>query len=325
MTEFLLKKQLQSHQIGTNPLLEKLLTQAWKESRARHGNRLSVHIPGMFVVNGRRGRYRAVSITGDVCTLDCEHCKGLLLKTMSHAETPEALLRLGHETAARGDYGMLITGGCDERGRLPWEKFLDTIDRLTSETNLTITIHSGQVNKGTAKSLKQAGVSQALVDVIGDDSTARDIYHLKEGISIIRKTLDSLSEAGLEIVPHILYGLHYGIEKGERTALEMLAHYPLSRYVVVVLMPFRGTPMELVSPPEPQSVAAFIAKARLRFPSLKASLGCARPRGKYRQELDDLAIQAGINSLALPSDRALQKAQKMGLELAHYETCCSLG
>jgi uncharacterized radical SAM superfamily protein len=315
----------QSHQIGLDPSLEELFARAWKESRARHGNHLSVHIPGMFVVNGRRGRFRAVSITGDVCALDCEHCKGLLLKTMAHADTSDELLRLGHETVARGDHGMLITGGCDDRGRLPWDKFLDAIDRLTSETDLTITVHAGQVDKQTAKGLKKAGVRQALVDVIGDDSTARDVYHFKDGVSTIFRTLDYLNEVGLEIVPHIVYGLHYGKEKGERAALEILAHYPLSRYVIVVLMPFRGTPMELISPPDPQSVAAFISMARLRLPDLKAGLGCARPRGRYRQELDDLAVRAGINSIALPSDRALQRAREMRLEITHHDICCSLG
>ena len=319
------KKKEEPQQPNVGRHLEELLTKAWNESRARHGNRLSVHIPGMFVVNGRRGRYRAVSITGEACALDCEHCKGLLLKTMPHAETPEALLHLGRETAARGDHGMLITGGCDNGGHLPWHKFLDVIDTSTSETDLIITVHSGQVDVGAAKGLKKAGVSQAVVDVIGDDSTVRDIYHMKEGVTAIRRTLDSLAEAGLEIIPHILYGLHFGKEKGEGAALEMLAGYPLSRYVVVVLMPFRGTPMEHVTPPEPELAAAFIAKARLRLPELKAGLGCARPRGRYRWELDDLAVRAGINSLALPSDKALQRAQQMGLEIAYYETCCSLG
>ncbi|MBM3303452.1 MAG: hypothetical protein FJY85_26330, partial [Deltaproteobacteria bacterium] len=120
-----------------------LLDQAWELSRSMHGNRLTVHVPGMFVVNGSRGKYRAVSITGDKCDLDCEHCKGSLLRTMSHALDPQALIEAGLEAAQRGDYGMLITGGCDLDGRLPWDRFIPAVKKLKGQTSLTITVHSG--------------------------------------------------------------------------------------------------------------------------------------------------------------------------------------
>ena len=293
-------------------------------SRRHHGNRLTVHIPGMFVVDGRRGRFRAVSITAARCELDCEHCKGQLLRTMPHAADPETLFRLGCEAQGRGDHGMLVTGGCDPAGKLPWKQFIPTIARLKAVTDLTITVHAGQVDSETAKALKDAGVDQALVDVIGDDATVREVYHLAEGTAVICRTLDALADAGLEIVPHILFGLHYGKEKGERAALGILKGYPLSKYVVVVIMPFRETPMAQVQPPAPEAVADFVALARLTLPELRASLGCARPRGWYRRKLDLLAVKGGINSLALPSEPALEEARTRGLEIVHRETCCSL-
>jgi lipoyl synthase len=305
--------------------LATLLDRAWEVSRARHGNLLTVHVPGMFVVNGRRGRYRAVSITGSRCDLDCEHCKGSLLKTMPHAETPEELVSYGMQAAARGDFGILVTGGCNAEGKLPWNDFIPAISTLKSRTDLTVTVHAGQVDRSEATALKDAGVDQTLVDVIGDDATARDIYHLHEGTAVIRRTLDSLAIAGLEIVPHILVGLHFGRLKGEDSALEILAGYPLKKYVVVVIMPFRGTPMVGISPPGPEETARFLVRARLRFPELQGGLGCARPRGRYRRDLDLLAVRAGINSLALPSDRALDEAQRRGLRIEFRETCCSLG
>lgn len=305
--------------------LTPLLDRAWDVSRARHGNVLTVYVPGMFVVNGRRGRYRAVSITGSRCDLDCRHCKGLLLKTMPHAVEPEGLLDFGLRAAAGGDYGILVTGGCDAEGRLPWNRFTPAIRTLKSRTNLIVTVHAGQVNDAEARALKDAGVDQALVDVIGDDSTARDIYHLRDGVAVIRRTMDSLAGAGLEIVPHILCGLHFGRFKGEYAALEILADYPLKKYVVVVIMPFRGTPMAGISPPDPEESARFVAEARLRLPELQGGLGCARPRGRYRRDLDIMAVRAGINSLALPSDRALDEAEKRGLRVVYRETCCSLG
>jgi lipoyl synthase len=304
--------------------LQHLLDEAWRLSRQQHGNRLDVYIPGMFVVDGKRGRYRAVSLTGDRCELDCEHCKGLLLKTMPPAVDPAGLIRIGEEAAARGDVGMLVTGGCDASGRLPWETYIRAIAVLKARTSLVITVHAGQVDPETARALKDSGVDQALVDVIGDDATAREVYHLPDGTASIKRTMDSLTQAGLEIVPHVLFGLHFGKEKGEYRALDMLRDYPLKKYVVVVIMPFRDTPMASVDPPAPARAARFIAGARMTLPGVKASLGCARPRGRYRQEVDVLAVRAGINALALPSDGALEEARARGLEVVLSEMCCSI-
>lgn len=312
-------------QTELNPDQRDLLREAWDLSRAAHGYSLSVHVPGMFIVNGRRGRYRAVSITGSTCDLGCEHCKGFLLRTMAHASTPESLVEYGKAAVVRGDRGILVTGGCDNFGRLPWREFIPAISRLKRETDLAITIHAGQVDTATAVALKESGVDQALVDVIGDDVTIREVYHLDGGVRTIRNTMDALASAGLEIVPHILYGLYYGAKRGEDQALDILKDYPLRKYVLVVIMPSSETPMKSVEPPAPLEVALFLAKARLELPLLQASLGCARPRGKYRRTLDVLAVAAGINSLALPSEQGLKEAESRGLEICYSETCCSLG
>ena len=107
-----------SHPQIENNELSSLFELAWTESRARHGSRLTAYLPGMFVVDGRRGKYRAVSITGDKCDMNCGHCKGTLLRSMEHALSPDDLKRQGQAAVARGDHGILVTGGCDQQGRL---------------------------------------------------------------------------------------------------------------------------------------------------------------------------------------------------------------
>ncbi len=301
------------------------LQTAWNLSRSLFGHVLTAHLPGMFVVNGRRGGYRAISITGNHCALQCDHCKGALLKTMCHATDGAALRKIGLDAYARGDQGILISGGCDAHGRLPWHTFAHDIKYLKDSTNLTITVHAGIIDATAASLLKDAGVDQALVDIIGDDRTAFQVYHLPWGVSAIRKSLEHLCAVGIPTVPHILFGLHYGRERGERTALAMLGDYDIKKYVVVALMPLSGTPMESVEPPDPKRVAEFLGEARLKYPKLHASLGCARPRGRYRKCLDVLAIDAGVNSIALPSDAALEYAAQRGLEVVFRDWCCSLG
>lgn len=316
--------ETQKSETAPGPSLVSLLDRAWDLSRSYHGYLIALHVPGMFVVNGKRGKYRAVSITGERCELACEHCKGSLLTTMPSTPDAESLLKAGFEAAERGDVGMLVTGGCDARGRLPWERFLEAIQTLKARTNLIITVHAGMVTPDQARGLKESGVDQALVDVIGDDETYRRVYHLHEGIEAIRRTLDSLVGAGVEIVPHILFGIHYGEQRGEDYALRILQDYPLRKYVIVVLMPTRGTPMGSVRPPSCTAVAEFVARARMAIPERLCSLGCARPRGHYRRDLDRFAVWAGVNSIALPSDEAVEEALRRGLTVTWKETCCSL-
>jgi lipoyl synthase len=304
--------------------LEPELWSAWQASRERHGNRLVVSVPGMFVVDGRRGKYRAVSITGNQCALNCDHCRGTLLKTMPDAATPERLLELAREAEKRGDLGMLVTGGCDARGGLPWEAFGATIARIKAHTGLRISVHTGILDAPTARLLKASGVDQALIDVIADETTARDVYHLPDAVHGVRRTLDALAACGLETVPHIIYGIHFGTRRGEFEALRMLRDYPLKKFVIVVLMPSGDTAMEQVIPPRVEEVARFLCRAREELPDPEMSLGCARPRGRYRLALDFLAVRAGINGLALPSDWALAEAERLGLEVVYQQTCCSV-
>ncbi|MFC1819597.1 hypothetical protein ACFLZG_00730, partial [Thermodesulfobacteriota bacterium] len=61
---------------------------------------------------------------------------------------------------------------------------------------------------------------------------------------------------------------------------------------------------------------------RLTMPDVKISLGCARKRGDIRLEV--LAIDAGVNSMALPSEEALEHAKRCGLEVRYQRTCCSV-
>ncbi|MCX5872521.1 MAG: radical SAM protein [Deltaproteobacteria bacterium] len=303
---------------------ESLFMEAWRLSRAAHGFDLTIYQPGMFVIDGRRGAYHAVSITGTQCALDCDHCGGQLLKNMRPAMKPGDLIDLALKAAGRGDQGILISGGCDEYGSLPWSDFITAIEQIKNKTNLIVTVHTGQVDIGIARAFSNAGVDQALIDVIGDDATAREIFHLKDGIAPILRSMDALFQAGLEVVPHILYGIHYGKEKGEHEALEIICKYPLRKYVVVVITPLKGTRMSFIEVPSPKSVASFIAEARLMIPEAKCSLGCARPGGKYRKELDLLALRAGINSLAIGSDHVIKEAEKLGLNVIQKSTCCSL-
>lgn len=287
-----------------------------------HGRRIAFHLPGMFTQNGATGRYPALSITGEACALACDHCRGGLLKPMLKATDPAGLVRRCQTLAAEGCLGVLVSGGCDPHGRLPWADFIDALAEVKATTPLTVSVHSGFVDQATAKALGDAGVDQALVDIVGSDDTYRRVCHVDQGLTRLRSTLEALGKAGLPVVPHIVCGLHYGELRGEIRALDMVAALKPELVVILSLMPMPGTPMAGIPPPGAEAVARMLVETRLRLPGTAVSLGCARPRGHRAIEM--LAVEAGVNRMALPSDEARQRAAQLGLAIEYRRTCCSV-
>ncbi len=301
---------------------EQRLTTARELSWQHMGKRITFFLPGMFRLNGHTGRYPALSITGDECSLQCDHCQGKILSGMVSTTTPEKLVSKCRDLEQQGHLGVLLSGGCGPDGTMPWDEFIPAIESIKEQTDLFVSVHCGLVDKGTARRLKQAGADQALIDVIGDDTTFQTIYHVPFGVERIETAMEALAAARIPMVPHIVCGIGYGHIRGEYKAVEMVSRFEIAQLVIVSLMRIPGTPTARAVPPEPEKVADIIAEARIRMPDTLMSLGCARQRGSSR--LEELAIDAGINRMALPSEEALAKAKAYDLEIAYQPTCCSV-
>ncbi|HUU40824.1 MAG TPA: radical SAM protein [Desulfatiglandales bacterium] len=300
-----------------------LFDHAWDVTRQYHGNDFIFYLPGMIRYGSVRGLYPALSLTGDNCLLMCEHCKGLLLEPMIKAADPEILIKKCLDLERSGNTGVLLSGGSDLEGRLPWRKFYRAIQRIKSETNLFISMHTGLVDADTAIALKEAGVNQALIDIMGDEETVKKIYHL-DGLQNVIASLENLSRSGLDVVPHIVAGLMYGKIQGEYNALHIIKPFKPSALVIVVLSPLKGTAMSAISPPSPIEVARLIAEARLMMPHVPISLGCERPRNKDSKMMEKLSIHAGVTRMAVWSKEAVDAAINMGLKPLFQPTCCSV-
>lgn len=301
---------------------ETQLEEARRISWKTFGKRITFYLPGMFFCDGVKGKYPGISITGDQCALSCDHCGGIILKTMIHGANPDELVQKCIRLAKKGNFGILLSGGCTKMGALPWKKFIPAIAEIKRQTNLFISIHSGLIQYDDAARLKEAGVDQALIDVIGNDETYQKVYHVPFGVGEIEKSMEALQKAKLPTVPHVVCGLDYGRINGEERALEMISQFPVEQVVIVSLMNLAGTPMENANPPHAREVAHIITKARTRMPKTPISLGCARQRGDSLMET--LAIDAGVNRMALPSDDAILRAKHHGLEIRYQKTCCSV-
>lgn len=303
--------------------LEALLEKARMLSWEIHGKEIKCFIPGRMFYMGERGQYPAISLTGNSCALNCDHCRRKILEGMISAPEPHILQEVCQRLDKEGSLGILLSGGSDGQGALPWNRFLEAIEWIKQHTSLKISIHTGFVDHETAQGFKNVGVDEALIDIVGSEETMRQVYHFPGGLKAMASSLDALAATQLPLIPHIVVGLHYGEIEGEMHALEMVAKHSISALVIVVLQPMRQTPMESVQPPSPETVARFISAARLRLPQVPLALSCARPLGPHRVETDTLALKAGINRIAMPSEEALKKAREMGLDIEFHKTCCS--
>ncbi|MCK5396633.1 MAG: radical SAM protein [Thermoplasmata archaeon] len=305
-----------------------LLDKAWSLRTVEFPNELVVSAPGAktYITDHHRNKRHTfvnISVTGNDCALNCEHCKGSLLDSMNNASDPQELIELGDRLIAKGCEGILISGGADKNGEVLLSGFTEAIAYLKG-IGLKVLVHSGLASRESAISLKNAGVDQVLLDIIGSDSTIKEVYHLDKTTSDYSNTLSYLADEGLEIVPHILIGLHFGQMVGEYDALEMIMNSRASHIVFVVLMPKEGTPMENVTTPSAQEIARLIAIARILNPQAKITLGCARPPGEEKLATEEYAIKAGVNGIAYPTDQTMELAGEKGLKLIFRDTCCSL-
>lgn len=159
--------------------LSRMLEDARRISWTNLGRRITFFLPGMFIQNGVRGKYPAVSITGPRCDLMCEHCRGRLLEPMVAAESPQALLDACAALERDGHYGVLISGGCNRDGCLPWGPFLPAITSVKAKTRLFISVHAGFINDEDAAGLKLAGwtkpwsMSSAMTTRCTESTTSR--------------------------------------------------------------------------------------------------------------------------------------------------------
>ena len=269
--------------------------------------------------------FMPVSITGAACQVGCKHCGASILKSMISTSDPVTLYNVGRNLFAKGCRGLLVSGGAMRDGTVPFHDFLPAMRRMKEEFGLYIAVHTGLVDDGLARGFHHAGIDSAMIDIIGDDETVREIYRIEARTDRFDASLKSLAKYGIPTSPHIVLGLHYGELLGEWNAMEMISKYDnILSLVLVAFTPISRTEMEDVIPLDPERLADLFVEARIRFPTVPILLGCARPLGDHQLVTDDYALKAGLNGIAYPAEGIISKARGMGLVPRYSEFCCSL-
>ncbi len=271
-----------------------------------------------------KNSFPAFSVTGGACALDCDHCQAKILEPMIPATTPEMLDRkVRHLILMQNLQGFLLSGGSNRRNEIKYEKFLPVIEQLKRDhPYLKIAIHSALTDERRAKQMESAGVDTAMMDVIGAQATIREIYHLDRTVDEFEATLAALCATSMEVVPHIVVGLHYGRILGEANALDICARNNIHALVLVVVMPFYTR--NFVTP-DPHDVGRIFFEARQRLPADKqVLLGCARPAGLHKRIVDAYAVMAGLDGIAFPADGVTDLCDAIGRRYTQQHACCSI-
>jgi len=243
---------------------------------------------------------------------------------MSPAISPQELYKQGLKLKLAGAKGVLVSGGCLLDGSVPLDAFVPVLGQLKHDLGLTVFVHTGILGKKTASLLKQTGIDAALIDVIGSQNTLQKILNLNINLHDYINSLKSLHDAQLNIIPHITVGLNGGKLDGEYTALRVIKE-TLNPAVIVIIafMPLPGTEMAPTSPPHPLDIIKTIATARIMFPHTPLALGCMRPKDNHRAQTDVLALKAGVDAVAFPSQEAIKYTKKHGYTQTLSPYCCA--
>ncbi len=301
-------------QNASQPDLDHLLEEGRLVSWENFGQKLKAYYPNK--------KFPSISITGTECSLNCLHCNKHYLKNMHHITSPENLLQFANKLVKNHGSGFLLSGGYNEDSVVPLEPYLDVISQIKTKTNLKINVHPGLVDYNKAKALADAGIDTVSFDLITDDDViSKVIRNNKQGKDYI-ESFESMIKAGLEVIPHICLGLHFGDEKGNLDAIETALKHEISLIVFLSLIPTKGTAMENSKILNKDYLAKLILYTRFKKPNLEQSLGCMRVR---HLDYEEVAIKAGINRIAVPKKKSLEFAvNKFELSIEQIETCCSI-
>ncbi len=246
----------------------------------------------------------------------CDHCRGLHIRGMVAAETPEALLAEARRIRTSGGRGLLISGGADATGRVPVADYADTMKTMISE-GLEVNVHAGFIGKEEAERLVQAGVRRFSVDVHQDREIIRDFMHLDREPEDYGELIDVIREAGGIPVPHITLG--FG-EKDLFLSLRLLESKGIKEVVVLALVPTPGTVTEHSIMNENALAGAVMMMSAMGF---SVTLGCMRDRTLRGLEMK--CIQAGARRIANPSADTVRWAKENGFAVETDDRCCCMG
>lgn len=256
-----------------------------------------------------------VSVTGTRCELNCPHCDGQYLRHMRTPQTALSLARSGRFSS------VLLSGGCDASGRVLTADHAGVAQSFR-DLGLRVNAHSGLLSAADMQALLPH-IDVWSVDFISDSEVTKIVNGYDPGQRHLALMHDLLA-AGAKVVPHVCVGINAGLPSGEEESIDQLAALGAHTVALLAFIPAVGTPLASCPPPPVKRVTAILERAVRLFGGGSVTLGCMRPAGEYRRDLDVRAVEAGTGMIVSPHPAAVHRAQQLGLEIEWRGECCAL-
>ncbi|MBI5000960.1 MAG: radical SAM protein [Euryarchaeota archaeon] len=272
---------------------------------------MKVYLPGRH--------FPSISVTGTGCALDCAHCGAAYLRHMLPAPEPGGFHDFLASLKRKGAGGFLLSGGCDDEGRVPLGPYLPGVRKAKDTLGLRANVHVGLLDEGMMPALVSAGPDAISVDIIGDEKVISDVYGLDADPADYARAIETLLGDGLRVVPHITIGLNASRPSGEEEAIGLLEGLGVPALIFNVLVPTKGTRFEGAPAVGNGRVLEMMSLARRRLPGTEIMLGCMRPKGNVGLEVE--ALRGAVDGIVNPSRAALQRC---GARHETVEACCAI-
>jgi lipoyl synthase len=299
-------------------------------------------VPGSKVYINRHYRNRPnsflnVSLTGHNCELMCSHCRALLLKDMIDIDSGNGngnlyennrIIKILEKYGSNNVGGLLISGGFDKGGKLPLNDRILSEIRQTKEkfgASIRILLHLGFTSAEAAKAVYKCRIDGVLVNVFSDSQVIREVYNLKDCTSdMFYNNVKLLKKSGLNVSPHLIIGLSDNGIAGEYKSLKAISEIGVSSVVFVIAKRITRHQEFKNSKISVQDIVSLYEHARKLMPDTPVTLGCARPPGEESEKMEIELLSRGINTIAFPSEKAVDFAIKNGIKFAFTEQCCTI-
>lgn len=253
---------------------------------------------------------KSISVTGPNCEQNCAHCGGHYLKQMS----PIAAMEASDATS------FLISGGCEKDGTVPIIKHVAALQ--TVKQGRRYNLHVGLIHEAEIGEIAKIADCVSF-DFVGDDESIREVFGMERTVSDYIHCYTALRKQ-VRVMPHICIGLHGGEIRGEYRAVELLQDIGLDGLTFIIFTPTKGTRYAECLPPKMEEVVKLLTWARQVCPSIPIHLGCMRPGGRYRSEIDQWAVKIGVDTIVNPTPSAVVLAKELGFSILRREECCVL-
>lgn len=295
---------------------EKIADYRWNQQKQK--KHVKTYHPG--------NKFPALSLTGTNCDLDCEHCHSRYLHGMRDISTPTAFKECLQDLVLKNCTGALLSGGCEENGRVPLEKVLPQIKKFKTTHQFYFNSHLGIADSQIIHQLTEAQIDLVSFDLVLNPKVIRDIFHSSHTVDDYIKTYKTLQEENIRLVPHVLIGSYFGRISTEIETLKFITENPTEMMVFIVMIPpkLNGKYDSRFNFILPEDVARLIFIMHYFNPKMELSLGCMRLRSHKFRKMEKWGIQAGLTRIEMPGKKTEDWLQKEHIQIDRFDACCAI-